>query len=548
MALGTMFDQIGNGIKNAVKGTEGFLGNAYNDFVGTPGSNSYNAAVKSGIPYAGDQSASSKAYMKSQGSTNGLLPPKTTPQGSPQVDVMSLHQQNIDANKKVADATGKALKDGSALVDGSTTSTGLIPPYTPPTSPANESINGSTNGSTVNNGIVTPGTQTPPPTQNQQAVSGLLNEQQTTDPTYQAAIQKANDLQNQESQGVINLGREPMTAGDFMGQSGTLISGLNSEIGNQQALAANALKSKDQQITAGNEAASQTSPIAAAPIMNPQTGQLINPGLVQQAMSAVQQAVANGTDVNNDPNIRAIASSMGFLGASGVLNMMNSLGTSTTAQSTQAQTNASQGAQYQQQATTLDTGLKQLRLIAPVATTFLSQSGINPSDTAVYNTPIDDYLKKLGNTGAMQQWAGIVNEIQKYSSQVLSAGSGGIPTDVSTALSNVDPSHLNASQLKGYLDTLDTLGGNQLNVLQGQATNSYGGTSGYSGNPTGTSSSTPVIAPNTSPGSGVQGAGAQAASGVGLGIASWAKSQAANLGPEIVSFLGGLATKGAIVP
>lgn len=347
-------------------------------------------------------------------------------------------------------------------------------------------------------------------------------------------------LQNQYGleQGALGSAYNAATAqqGQANTQQSTQQSGLVSALG-----AANTQQAQQQ--SGLTSAAGFSQPVSQFGLLtNPMTGQPLNTNAFQGAVAQASQLVQNGADPAGSA-VQALLSPFGFVGqlafnqAQGVL---GGSGYNPTAQSTAAQTNATQGAEYQQQATQLDTGLKQLKLLQPVATTFLSQSGINPYDTAVYNAPIDDYLKKLGNTGAIQQWNGMVNEINKFSSQVLSAGSGGIPTDISNAISNVDVSHLNASQLKGYLDTLDALGSNQLNVLQGQKGASYGGGYGYSGASAGTVGSVPVQGVNTTYGSGVDNPLGQLGTGLGTQSASWIKGQAQNLGPEVLSFIGGL--------
>lgn len=160
--------------------------------------------------------------------------------------------------------------------------------------------------------------------------------------------------------------------------------------------------------------------------------------------------------------------------------------------------NAQQGATYQGQATEMDTALKQVDTIKPALVGFLQSSGLNSQQNPSINEALKSYYGEFLNPANKAIFEQYIGDIKKYTGQILAAGSGTIPTDVANTLASFDPSDLNAQQLESYLDNLSVLGHNQLSVLQGQASASYGGQGGYSGTPA-VPNQTPINAPaNTS--------------------------------------------------
>lgn len=234
-------------------------------------------------------------------------------------------------------------------------------------------------------------------------------------------------------------------------------------------------------------------------LTNPQTGQPLNQGVIGNAVQQYVDLVRGGADPN-DPNVSGLISSFGPWG----LAMANSAlgaggGYNPTQQSAGAQQNAAQATATQGNNYALDTALKQLDTIHPLVTNFLNQSGLNSQDNPDFNAALNTYYGKFLSPGNKQLFEGYMGDIKKYTSQILAANSGTIPTDVSNTVASFDPSNLTVSQLEPYLNGLKQLGGNQLSVGQGQYT-ATGGVGGYIGTPT-TATTQPVVAPNITPSS-----------------------------------------------
>lgn len=277
-------------------------------------------------------------------------------------------------------------------------------------------------------------------------------------------------------------------------------------------------------------------------LTDPYTGRVVgadtsgnNPALSRDVANAVAMVRSGAAPAD------ALAS-LGGYGQAGVsafnqaLQQANGGSYNPTATNAQVQQNVAQGQKYQAMATDLDTGLKQLDTISNAAVDFITKSGLNSTDSPIYNEPINKYIGSLGNTAAASQASLLMADIKKYTGQILAANTGTIPTDTANTLASIDPSLLNGQQLHTYLDTMRALGGNQLQVLQGQATASYGNSGGYSGTPGSVTSNIPVGAANTSAGSGVNGSANQVAAGAGLAIGS-DLAKAASSGANIMSFI-----------
>lgn len=519
--------------------------------------------------------------------------------------VSQLHQDHIDANKNVAVAASKALtdaqksqKDAQARFDASQASGSPINNGNARTPEQIAAATGQ-NAPTYNNGNNVPQNNNP----NSQSsfpglISSLANTSTTPNPTQTAAqagllatAQPGSDYQDIKNQIAKNLedqqklrtnyaesfknldtsgidaslatGQENVMSRTLAAKEGALaqqgaglasqLSAANQQQGVQQAgftSAGNLANTQQGNIQSGlSSAAGYAQPVGQFGMLtNPQTGQPLNTGVFQGAVAQAKALVDNDADPAGSA-VQSLLTPFGFIGqlaynqAQGVL---SGSGYNPTAQSAQTQQNVAQAAKAQNEAYQLNIGLENLKNIKPLAVDFIGKSGLNSFDSPLYNKPINDYINTLGNTEAGIKAKAIMNDIKKYASQVLAAGAGGIPTDVHDAMSSVDPSTLNATQLQGYLNTLEALGGNQLKVLQDQSSASYGGNGGYSGNTASIASSVPTGAPNTSLGSGITDPTQKVAAGVGLGTASWFKSQVANFGSELLSFLGGMATRGMV--
>lgn len=315
-------------------------------------------------------------------------------------------------------------------------------------------------------------------------------------------------------EGIANryfAGKEAAINSGYQGAS-NLISGANTQQGLQQGAAASG--------------AGLTSPaMQFGQLTNPQTGQPVSGGTYSnnpQLNQAVQQAlqlVQNGAD----PQGSAVQSLLAPYQNVGQQTFNQALlggntGYNPTSASAVSQTNASVGSNYKTQAIALDTALKNLDNITPVAVDFITKSGLNSSDSPLYNEKINDYISSLGNSEAAIKARAIMNDIQKYSGQILAANSGTIPTDVSNAMASLDPSNLNGTQLQGYLNALKVLGENQLVPLQEQA-NTLLGSAGYTGGQSSIETTIPTGTPNKSLGSGLTGTTEKTLAGVGLAAA-----------------------------
>lgn len=323
--------------------------------------------------------------------------------------------------------------------------------------------------------------------------------------------------------------------------------GLSSGVGNIFGSAAstgyaNALQQQQLQLGGAENVLSASQPVTQfGQLTDPLTGKVIGAG-VSGNNPALDTAVENAIKmVQSGSSITDAQASLAGYGQAGV-NAFNqaqvALNNGTynpTATNAQVQQNIAQGQQYQGQATVVDTALKSVDAFSQAAINQLKQSGYNPSDTAIYNQPIDKYISSLGNTEAAKQVALYMGDIQKYTGQILATNSGTIPTDVSNTLANIDPSTLNGAQLQNYLETVKYLGTTQKNVLQQQANASYGQEGGYAGS---TDAAVPasVSAPNTTSGSGITSTSGQLAAGVGLNTATDLE-KIVSTGSNILSFI-----------
>lgn len=317
---------------------------------------------------------------------------------------------------------------------------------------------------------------------------------------------------------------------------------LQNQYGQQQQALSNALQSatttQGQQIGALQGAAGLAQPVSQFGMLtNPITGQPLNTGVFQSAVQQAVQLVQNGTPAN-DPSVQQLLSPFGFVGPLAFNQAQQAIsggGWNPAAQSAAAGQNISAATDFQQQAITLDTGLKNMRTVAPLVVQAAGQVGINPTDSTMYNAPINTYISQIRNSGGFANFQAMMNDIQRYSSQIISSGADLTPTGVTAATALMSPQNLSIAQIQSYLNTLDQLGTNQLAILQQQARAAGGSSAGYYGDPARVNSG--YTAPQSSAyGGNITSPSGQFAAGVGLSTLG----QLENIGTQVLSFLSGL--------
>lgn len=311
------------------------------------------------------------------------------------------------------------------------------------------------------------------------------------------------DLKNFQTQYAQQTGANsaaPIPLEFSQGRNQVLANQYNAALPAYQGAVTNSLTSQGQQIGAANQAGTLAQPVGQFGLLtNPQTGQPLNTGVFQSAIQQAQQLVNSGTPVN-DPSVQALLSPFGFVGPLAFNQAMQSSqggGWNPAAQSAVTNQNITQGVDTQQQAYSLNLGLQQLKTVQPLIQNFLKTSGINPTDVPAMNAQIGTYIANLKNPAATAQYQYMVNDLQKFASQMLSAGAGGTPTGIQAATELMNPQNLSMSQIQYALNTLDTLGTNQVAVLQQQSKASLGNQpSQYAGNPAAVSNNIPIAPDN----------------------------------------------------
>lgn len=351
----------------------------------------------------------------------------------------------------------------------------------------------------------TPVTQTPP-TSNAGLLTTLAGAGVggTTSPDITNWNQKINDIQNAQAQANANIDNSGVDRSLATGQEAVLNTKFGSELTAAQGGLTNALTAQGQKIGATTSALGATQPVNQfGQLTNPQTGTPVSGGSYTsnpQLQTAVQQAVQlvqNGADVNS-PQVQSLLTTFGLPGQSAFTQAMQQVSNGTynpTAQSTTAQTNASQGATYQQQATQLSTTIQQLDGITPAVTNFLSGSGLNTSGTPIGNKNINQYIAQLKNPADAATLNAMMGDVKTYTAQIL-GNSGLNPTEVSSVVNSFDPSLLNSEQLSAFLANLRNLGEIRLQPLQNTSSSSYGSSSAFSGSAANPSSSSQYATDN----------------------------------------------------
>lgn len=344
-------------------------------------------------------------------------------------------------------------------------------------------------------------------------ISQLANRGQSDSPEVVAARKALLDSQQKESK-TLNANR-----GVDMNSGLAQDSRERALYGNEQTNLSNVLNSavntQGQQIGALNNAASLTQPVGQFGVLtNPVTGQPVNG---QSAATTAQQG----------GYIQGLQSGAQAQGA------------------VSGTTNAANAAQAGTQAFGVNLALGQMSSLRPLITNFLAQTGVNPSDAQVYNSPINNYLGQIQASGQIAQWHTLMSELNRYSSQLIGTGSL-TPTGVTAATQLQDPSNLSLAQIDSVLQTLSDAGNNQVYNLQQQAQNAAPGNSIYTGAPANPVSSTkpaPVASAGT-PGGGITNPMGQFAVGGGMQLGGTIWDSLKNLEGELIGWL----AKGAAAP
>lgn len=338
-------------------------------------------------------------------------------------------------------------------------------------------------------------------------LASLVDKANNPNPLLQQDIAKQQELAQEYGPAIATVTNTPgllanqnARAANLTNAYGAEMQGLGTNIGALTALQGTQQSGLSQ---AGGLATQQVQAPYNTPLYNPTTGQVFNSatqgaggGALNTALAQTMQLINNGT-----PQDEAIALSglgnFGYAGqaalSSALLN--NSGGTYNPAQQIAgANQNVTQAAGSQATAFALDTALKQLSTEQPLITNFLNQTGLNSQTNPSFNRALNTYYGNFLSPGNKALMDGYFADIKKYTSQILAANTGTIPTDVANTLASFDPSSLPVDQLVPFLDGLQQLGNNQLSVSQSQQQSSGGSPSAYTGAPV-APVTTPVVAP-----------------------------------------------------
>jgi|ERR1700734_362381 len=144
--------------------------------------------------------------------------------------------------------------------------------------------------------------------------------------------------------------------------------------------------------------------------------------------------------------------------------------------STQANTNAEIGSTNQTAAAATTQAISRIGNITSSLNNFLTQWGLNQTDSPFYNKPINTFLASTQGAGAEASWNLITSDLTAATSQLMSTP-GITPTSFSAELQNFDPTNLQPSELNTYLAALSDAGQYQLNSYQTTASGAYGANS-----------------------------------------------------------------------
>lgn len=563
------------------RGNVGVMGQPTQNIPGIPGAGSQPGAITGSSPIA----------AAAPGNYQGLLPPTNqdikshqTADGTTQTYYPSSQNKvssSTDTAKPVAPVTDNSQTKSS--VDSTGGFNGLVNAGTLASA---GSFNAGTNNVNTGTGMIQNQINNPNPNIGQ-AQKGLLDIAQNQTPGVINAQNEFSQFSKANPYLTNDIAFNPNVAG-FLAAGQGQVYGANAAA-EQAALGqnvTNALAGENQQISAGTNAGSQAltgqaqgitagtnlantgttqqstgisglgtaagriKPEANAAFFgSPTTGGLVggtggggtwqtgNSLIDQSVSSAVQLATQGGTSVN-DPQIQKLLAPGGAPAQLAFTKAMQEASNGTynpTTQSAIAGQNAQQAVDYGKAATDLDTQIKNLDNISILATNFLnSKDFLNPNEVPDINAGIGTYVGKFIDPSAKLQYNAIIGDISKFTSSILAANNGQIPSAVTQQLQSFDPSTLNVKQLVPYLQTLKELGSNQLSVLQSQQSSSANqGAGAYTGTPTSVDTTpTPTTKSSVSGGSQITNPYAQA--GIGTVMNMWNGATA---------IIGGLATK-----
>ena len=327
-----------------------------------------------------------------------------------------------------------------------------------------------------------------------------------------AAGQRISDIGGQGARGAagyLTTGTSPVGEGNAAilaqttaAQQRAVAEGANMQLsGNAQGLTAqgqtqsgfNAAGSlgntaQGNQITAASSAGNLTHPVAGASYFgSPESGNVVGSSQGGTGNSLIDTSISNALNTISKGGSADDAMAQlvgGDVAKTAFIKKMQEFdpGWTPTSSNAIAAQNMQQGQTFQQQATQLDTGLKQLDIITPTAIDFLNKTGLNKTDNPFWNKSINQYISSVQNPADAKVANALMGDIKKYTAQILGATGEINPTRIGEINDTFDPSLLNAQQLTTFLEDLKRLGTNQLFVLQGQSQKSYGGTnSGYQG-------------------------------------------------------------------
>lgn len=465
--------------------------------------------------------------------------------------LMSAAMAGSSSNPYVQNAQGQWVPK-SSLPAGSTTGGNTDPVTSIPASSvaaaqnaANTSTTG-TNAATGTTGASTLAPQADSATSPQGILGSLVNTATTPNPLMTQDIAKQQELAGELGPALATVTNTPGLLANQNARASNLTSAYGQEM---QGLGTNISALQNEQSTqqsglnqAGSLATQQVQAPYGTPLYNPTTGQFTSSatsgaggGAINSAVSQAVQLMQNGA-TQADAFSTSGLDNFGYAGQAAFAQAQQQASGGTynpTLSNAFAQSSASQGAAFKEQAVQIQNALQSLENVVPAATNIVSQ--INSSDSPLKNAPIQQYIASLGNTDAASQMNLVMADIKKYTGQLLAMNAGGIPTDVSNSMASIDPSLLNASQLGHYLQMADYLGNQQKSAIQSQiyglASTPYAGYTG--GAPTG---SVPANNANTSLGSGITSTSGQIAAGAGLDVASGVAKAATN-GGNILSFI-----------
>jgi len=321
-------------------------------------------------------------------------------------------------------------------------------------------------------------------------IGTLTDAGQGKDSELESQIKSAADemerIKNEYAQKGVNIDQTAGFLTQATGLQGQLQDQYLAAIGASQEKYNKLLSIREQNISAAGTAGGLAQPVGQFGMLtNPMTGTPLNTEVFMGAMQEAQKLVNSGTPVN-DPSVQSFLSPFGFVGHMAFHQAMNAQqqagggGWNPAAQNTQATTNLTQGAQYQQEATQLGLVLGQMDSVTKLSDDFINSSGLNQQGSPFFNQQQNTFLGQLVNPSNVATYNDLVNQVMTYSSQILGA-SGLNPTDIGKMVDKTTIDGMTASQLKSFLYNVDQLGRARKNVLDQFSQGSYGGTSGYTG-------------------------------------------------------------------